>query len=325
MGNDSPLAVLSDRPQNLFSYFKQLFAQVSNPPLDAIREELVTQMAAPAGRRQNLLDESPEHCRLLRLDRPVLRNADLARIREADHPAIKVRTISTLFRVADGAAGMKSALDRIRRQASAAVEDGCSLLLLSDRGLDSEHSFIPSLLATGAVHHHMIRERSRNLADIIVESGEPREMHHFACLYGYGANAVNPYLAFETLAGERQRPSAEQPAASQEEVERNYCYAVEKGVLKTMSKLGISTLQGYLGAQALEALGLSQDLVDEFFTWTASRIGGIGLEEIAVDQIANHSRAYPAARIPANLQLDIGGFYLWRRVPATATCGIPRP
>ncbi len=312
MGNDSPLAVLSDRPQPLFNYFKQLFAQVSNPPLDAIREQLVTQMSVSAGRRQNLLDESPEHCRLLRIDSPTLRNADLARIREADHPAIKIRTISTLFPAAEGATGMKDALGRIRRQASEAVADGCTILALSDRGVDSENSFVPSLLATGAVHHHLIRERTRSLADIIVESGEPREVHHFACLFGYGANAVNPYLAFETLAGIRAQPTAEQPVPEQEEAEKNYCYAVEKGVLKTMSKMGISTLQGYLGAQVLEALGLSQELVDEFFTWTASRIGGIGVDEIAADQLLNHSRAYPAAKIPANLQLEIGGFYLWR-------------
>ena len=312
MGNDSPLAVLSDRPQPLFNYFRQLFAQVSNPPLDAIREELVTQLSVPAGRRPNLFNESPEHCRLLRIDHPVLRNSDLARIRAADHPAIKVRTISTLFPVAEGEAGMKNALDRIRRQADEAATDGCTLIVLSDRGLDSEHSFVPALLATGAVHHHMIRERSRDLADIMVESGEPREVHHIACLFGYGASAVNPYLAFETLAGTRELPSAEEIMPDQEEAERNFCYAVEKGLLKTMSKMGISTLQGYLGAQVFEALGLSQELVDEYFTWTASRIGGIGLEEIVADQLANHGRAYPEARIPANLQLEIGGFYLWR-------------
>ncbi len=312
MGNDSPLAVLSDRPQPLYNYFRQLFAQVSNPPLDAIREELVTQLSVPAGRRPNLFDESPEHCRLLRIDHPVLRNSDLARIRAADHPAIKVRTISTLFPVAEGAVGMQNALDRIRRQADDAAAEGCTLLVLSDRGVDSEHSFVPALLATGAVHHHMIRERSRDLADIIVESGEPREVHHIACLFGYGASAVNPYLAFESLAGIRELPAVEENMPDQDEAERNFCYAVEKGLLKTMSKMGISTLQGYLGAQVFEALGLSQDLIDEYFTWTASRIDGIGVEEIAADQLTNHSRAYPEARIPANLQLEIGGFYLWR-------------
>ncbi|MEX0762370.1 MAG: glutamate synthase large subunit [Dehalococcoidia bacterium] len=312
MGNDTPLAVLSDRPQSMFTYFKQLFAQVSNPPLDAMREELVTQMAVPVGRRANLFDETPTNCQLLRLDQPVLRNGDLARIKAADTPAVRAKTISTLFPVAEGADGMQRALDRIRDEANQAAEEGYTLLVLSDRGVDSEHTYVPCLLAVGAVHHHMIRTRTRTMADIVVESGEPREVHHFATLFGYGASAINPYLALESLAGLRQLPNEDLEIPEQNEAEYNYCKAVVKGVLKVMSKMGISTLQGYLGAQQFEALGLSQDLVDEYFTWTASRISGVSIEEIAGDIIANHSRAFPEADIPANLTLDLGGLYLWR-------------
>ena len=312
MGNDAPLAVLSDKPQSLFAYFKQDFAQVSNPPLDAIREELVTQMAVPVGRRPNLFNETEEHARLLRIDHPILRNSDLAQIKDASNPGLRAITISTLFSVADGAQGLKSALDRIRCEASDAIESGYSVLILSDRGVDSENSFIPSLLATAAVHHHLIREKTRTQADIIVESGEPREVHHFALLYGYGASGINPYLAFESLASIRESVASDGTMPGQDIAEEHYRKASEEGVLKTMSKMGISTLQGYLGAQIFEALGLSQDLIDEYFTWTNSRIGGIGLDEIAADVIANHARAYPQHEIPSNLRLDLGGYYMWR-------------
>jgi glutamate synthase domain-containing protein 2/glutamate synthase domain-containing protein 1/glutamate synthase domain-containing protein 3 len=314
MGHDAPLAALSDRPQNLFAYFKQLFAQVSNPPLDAIREELVTQMAVPVGRRGGLFDETPEHCRMLRIDHPILRNEDLARIKAADIPGARTTVISTLFPVRQGAAGMRRALDRIRSEAFAAAREGSSIVVLSDRGVDAENAFVPSLLATGAVHHRLIRQQTRTQLDIVVESGEPREVHHFACLFSYGASAVNPYLALETLAGIREAPAAlnEPGIPEQTKAEHNYCKAVEKGVLKVMSKMGISTLQGYVGAQIFEALGLDQQFVDENFTWTASRIGGIGADEVCEDVLANHARAYPEMDIPANLTLDLGGLYLWR-------------
>ena len=313
MGNDTPLAVLSDRPQSLFTYFRQLFAQVSNPPLDAIREELVTQMSVPAGRRGGLFQETPEHARLLRIDRPVLLNSDLAKIKALDLPGLRTTTISTLFPVADGAAGLQKAMDRIRAEADRAVADGYSLIVLSDRGVDAEHAYVPALLAVGGVHHHLIREKTRTQLDIIVESGEPRENHHFATLHGYGASAVNPYLAFETLAGLRQRDYAgERALPDQETVEHNFAKAIEKGVLKVMSKMGISTLQGYLGAQIFESLGLSQELVDEYFTWTPTRIEGIGLDEIAGDLLDNHARAYPESTLPGRLALEIGGLYLWR-------------
>ena len=312
MGNDAPLAVLSDKPQNLFAYFKQDFAQVSNPPLDAIREALVTQVAVPAGRRPNLFDETPEHARLLRIDHPILRNSELARIKASTKPGVKSITISTLFPVADGSEGLERALNRIRSEASDAIADGYTIIVLSDRGIDAENTFIPSLLATASVHHHLIREKTRTQADIIIESGEPREVHHFALLYGYGASAINPYLAFETLASIRESAFSDGEMPEQDKAEENYRKASEEGVLKTMSKMGISTLQGYLGAQIFEALGLSQELIDDHFTWTNSRIGGIGIEEIADDVIANHARAYPHYDIPSNLRLDLGGYYMWR-------------
>ena len=312
MGSDVPLAVLSDKPQNLFAYFKQAFAQVSNPPLDAIREQLVTQRAVPAGRRTNIFETTPLHCRTLRIDHPVLRNAELAKIKSSNAPGVKARTISTLFPVAGGTGALDAALDRIRDEASQAIEDGYTLLVLSDRGVDSENAYIPSLLATGAVHHHLIRERNRAQADIIIESGEPREVHHFATLFGYGASAINPYLALETIAGLRLHPTAEERIPLEEKAEENYREAVEEGVVKTMAKMGISTLQGYIGAQIFEALGLSQELIDEFFTWTVSRISGIGTREVALDILANHSHAYSPDNIPSNLMLDLGGLYLWR-------------
>ena len=312
MGDDAPLAVLSDRPQSLFSYFKQAFAQVSNPPLDAIREKLVTQFAVPAGRRLNIFETTPLHCRTLRIDHPILRNDDLAKIKASDKPGVKAKTISTCFKAATGSTGLNDALKRIRDEASQAIEDGYTLLILSDREVNQDNAYIPSLLATGAVHHHLIRERNRAQADIIIESGEPREVHHFATLFGYGASAINPYLAFETIAGLQLSPTAEEKIPPQEQAEENFCRAVEEGVVKTMAKMGISTLQGYIGAQVFEALGLSQALIDEYFTWTVSRISGIGTGEIAFDILANHSRAYSPDNIPSNLKLDLGGLYLWR-------------
>ena len=312
MGDDAPLAVLSDRPQSLFSYFKQAFAQVSNPPLDAIREKLVTQFAVPAGRRLNIFETTPLHCRTLRIDHPILRNDDLAKIKASDKAGVKAKTISTCFKAATGSTGLNDALKRIRDEASQAIEDGYTLLILSDREVNQDNAYIPSLLATGAVHHHLIRERNRAQADIIIESGEPREVHHFATLFGYGASAINPYLAFETIAGLQLSPTAEEKIPPQEEAEENFCHAVEEGVVKTMAKMGISTLQGYIGAQVFEALGLSQALIDEYFTWTVSRISGIGTGEIAFDILANHSRAYSPDNIPSNLKLDLGGLYLWR-------------
>jgi glutamate synthase domain-containing protein 2/glutamate synthase domain-containing protein 1/glutamate synthase domain-containing protein 3 len=312
MGNDSPLAVLSDRPLPLSNYFKQLFAQVSNPPLDAIREELVTQVSVTLGAHRNVFEETPAHCRLLRVDHPILTNGELARIRDLRLDGLRSKTISTLFPVAAGAAGLREALDRIRREASEAVAEGCAILLLSDRGVDAERAPIPSVLATAGVHHHLIREGARLHVGLVVESGDPREIHHFALLFGYGAGAVNPYLAIETRAGMARPTDGNGSAVDPAKAEKNYIKSVQKGVVKVMSKMGISTLQSYTGAQIFEALGLSQSLVDEFFTWTNTRIQGIGLDEIAEDVLTNHRRAYPPMKMPADLALDIGGLYLWR-------------
>jgi len=313
MGNDAALAVLSDRPQNLFAYFKQLFAQVSNPPLDYVREALVTQLAMPVGTRRNLFSETLEHARVLRIDHPILRNEDMEILKRLSLPGLSSRVISTIFPVAEGSAGLQKALNRIREEADAAVAAGCAIIVLTDRGVDAEHTHLPSLLAVGGLHHHLIRERTRTHIDIVVESGEPREVHHFATLFGYGASAVNPYLAFETLAGLSEGQRATDDGALHHKTKQyNYIKAIEKGVLKVMSKMGISTLQGYQGAQVFEAVGLSQSLVDEFFTWTPTRIGGIGLDEIAVDLLENHQRAYPKQPLSDRLPLDVGGLYQWR-------------
>ena len=313
MGNDAPLAVLSDRPQNLFGYFKQKFAQVSNPPLDPIREKLVTQMAVPIGRRPNFFTESPEHANLLWLHNPVLLNEEIAQIKNANTSFIKPKVISTLFPASEGKEGFTTTIKRIQKEATDAIRDGYTILVLSDIGVDGDNAFIPSLLATSAVHHHLIKEQTRTQADLIIESGEPREVHHFATLFGYGASAINPYLAFETISGIRENEyKNETQIPPQKIAENNFRNAIESGVLKTMSKMGISTLQGYIGAQIFEALGLSEKLIETFFRWTESRIGGIGIEEICEDVLSNHSRSLEIENMPSNLRLDLGGLYLWR-------------
>ncbi len=313
MGSDTPLAVLSDRPQNLFTYFKQQFAQVSNPPLDKDFEKVVTQMSMTIGRQGNLFDESPEHCRQLRVEHPVLTNSELAKIKMLDQPGIKSRTVSTLWTVADGADGLRRALDRVRDEAAAAVEDGYEIIVLSDRGVDSENAPISSILATGAVHHHLIREGLRLRVGLVVESGDPREVHHFAVLFGYGANAVNPYLTFETISDMlRSWREVEDDVIDDATAEQNFVDGIEKGVLNVMAKMGVSTLQSYHGAQVFEGLGLSQAFVDEFFTWTPTKIEGIGIDEVAQDCMTSHQRAFPDTELAAEMPLDIGGFYHWR-------------
>ncbi|HVN28837.1 MAG TPA: glutamate synthase large subunit, partial [Candidatus Binataceae bacterium] len=310
MGTDTPLAVLSDRPQPLFNYFKQLFAQVTNPPIDPIREEMVTSAETSLGAEQNLFEESPVHCRQLQVKRPVLTNAELEKIRRLDKPGLRAKTISTLYAVNDNAAGLKDSLDSICREASQAIEQGYSILILSDRGVDASRAAIPSLLACSAVHHHLIREGSRTRCGIVVESGEPREAMHFCLLVGYGAAAVNPYLAFSTMA-EMVRDGRLHELDPDDGV-HNIVKAVTKSMIKVASKMGISTLQSYHGAQIFEAIGLSRELVDSYFTWTSSRVGGVGLEEIARETAARHQHAF---QIAANLdgELDVGGNYQWRR------------
>ena len=307
-----PWPYLSDRPQLLFTYFKQLFAQVSNPPLDAIREELVTSLSINLGAQRNLFEETPLHARQLRLPSPVLTERDLEKIKAVDRPGIKAATLSLLFPADEGPGAMDRAMDALRRGASEAIEAGCTILVLSDRGVGPHHAAIPSLLATAGVHHHLIREGERTKVGIVVESAEPREVAHLALLIGYGAGAVCPYLTLETLEHMRRQglfPEGMDAA----EAEYNYIKATSKGLLKVISKMGISTIHSYHGAQIFEAVGLSQRLVNEYFTWTASRIGGIDTDAIEADVLARHARAFPKVAIDAALDLDPGGFYYWRR------------
>ena len=311
MGNDTPLAVLSDKSPLLFNYFKQLFAQVTNPPLDAIREELVTSADSFIGVELNLFDETPEHCRGLKLKEPVVTIEELAKIQNMDSGSIRSATLSTLFEVDAGPTALEDALSVLCQEAAKAVANGLSILILSDRGVDSRHAPIPSLLATAAVHHHLIREGTRTKVGLVIESGEPREVAHFALLIGYGAGAISPYLAFETLEDMKTRgvlPNGPGPNV----VEKNYIKAVHKGVVKVMSKMGISTIQSYRGAQIFEAVGLGQELIDRYFTGTASRLGGVGLDIIQGETLNRHRAAYPPAPVAANLDLEAGGHYQWR-------------
>jgi len=312
MGNDTPLAVLSNRPQLLYNYFKQLFAQVTNPPLDGIREEIITSLITTIGSEGNLLTETAEQCRLLRLDQPILNNTQLEQIRQLDLPRLKSRTLSTLFPRSEGAPGLRRRMDELRREASQAIAEGVTILILSDRGVNADLVPIPALLATSGVHHHLVREETRTHCGLVVETGEAREVHHFALLTGYGAGAVNPYLAFSTL----QQMLAEGYIAdsySYEKLEKNYIKAISKGLLKVMSKMGISTQHSYRGAQIFEAIGLNSDLVQEFFTRTPSRVQGVGLDTIAEESLNRHEHAYPRTEVPQTLGLDVGGQYQWRR------------
>ena len=321
MGNDTPLACLSDQPQLLYAYFKQLFAQVTNPPLDAIREELVTSLYTYLGREGNLLDETPQHAHLIKLKQPILSNVDLEKLRHVAVGALRSATLPMLFHVADGPSGLEKALEELCRSAAAAVREGASVLVLSDRGVDRDHAPIPSLLATSAVHHHLIREGTRNQCGLVIETGEAREAHHFCLLIGFGAGAINPYVAFETLADLHQEglfPREYKDATGHTKeftlatAEKNYIKAANKAILKVASKMGISTVQSYRGAQIFEAIGLSKSFIDRYFTHTASRIGGVGIEIIAQESLARHLRAYPPIKASGDV-LENGGFYQWRR------------
>ena len=254
MGADTPLACLSDKPQPLFNYFKQLFAQVTNPPIDPIREEMVMSLTSYIGTERNILDETPQHCHTLKLPHPILTNRDLEKLRRVSQGDFLATTLPMLFAVEDGAKGLERALDQLCRRASLAIQSGYTLLILSDRGLDHDYAPIPSLLALTAVHNHLVREETRTQVALIIESGEPREVMHFALLIGYGASAVNPYLALETAAGRAGAGTG----VDAENAVANYIKAINKGLLKTFSKMGISTLQSYRGAQVFEAIGLNQ-------------------------------------------------------------------
>src|SRR5262245_4352017 len=310
MGTDTPLAVLSDKPQILFNYFKQLFAQVTNPPIDPIREELVMSVETTIGPEQNLFDETPLHCAQLHLKSPTLTNEELAQVKALDSGTLRALTLPIVFPAGSGGAGLRAALERLCESAADAVARGYTLLVLSDRAVDAARVPMPSLLATAAVHHHLIREGSRARCGIVVESGEPREVQHFCLLLGYGAGAVNPYLAYETLRDMVAEHVLRDVDA--DDAVKNFRKAVDKGVLKVMTKMGISTLHSYRGAQIFEAIGLNREVIDRYFTWTASRIEGIGLEVLAAEAQERHDHAYKVS--PAlDGDLWVGGHYQWRR------------
>ncbi|MBM4127325.1 MAG: glutamate synthase large subunit [Nitrospira sp.] len=303
MGTDTPLAVLSDRPQLLFKYFKQLFAQVTNPPIDPIREELVMSLTTSIGPKPNLMDENPEACRRIRVKQPILTNADLQKIRELADPHFKSKTLTMLYRVAEGPEGLGAAVDDLCRQASQAIKEGYKFLILSDRGVNEDWAPIPSLLGVAAVHHHLVRECTRTEVGLTVETGEPRDVHHFACLIGYGAGTVNPYLVFESLV-DMERDGYLPEGLDAQTAEGKFIKAINKGLLKVFSKMGISTVQSYCGAQIFEAIGLNRELIDRYFTGTASRVEGIGIREIGEETLRRHQLAYEPAPIR---QLEFGG------------------
>ncbi|MDP4250159.1 MAG: glutamate synthase large subunit [Bacteroidota bacterium] len=311
MGTDIPLAVLSDEPQHLSSYFKQLFAQVTNPPIDPIRERLVMSLTTFAGNNGNLLVEDPLACHSVALKHPVLSNHELEKIRSIDTGVFQAKTLQTYFR-ADGKPGsLQAGVERLCRYAVDAVLDGFEVLVLSDRAIDSEHAPIPSLLATAAVHHHLIRKGYRGQVGIIVEAGDVWEVHHFACLIGFGATAINPYLAFATIRDAKNTGKLQSPL-DPEQLKKNYIKAVNEGLLKVFSKMGISTLQSYQGAQIFEIIGLNHSVVDKYFTGATSRIEGMGLDEIARETLSKHLFAFSRKDIPID-RLPSGGVYQWKR------------
>lgn len=311
MGNDTPLAVLSKQAQHLSSYFKQLFAQVTNPPIDPIRERLVMSLASHVGGSLNLLEESPEHCITLELPTPVLSNTELEKIRYIDHRHLQTKTVYTYFK-ADGKPGsLQKGLDRVCQYVTDAIEDGFTIVILSDRSFDSGHTQIPSLLAVAAVHHDLIRKGLRGKIGLLVEAGEVWETHHFATLIGYGASGVNPYLVFQTI-HDMKKQNLLPEDLTEEKAIYNYKKAVAGELLKVMSKMGISTLQSYHGAQIFEALGIHKDVIDRYFTGTVSRIGGLTLDDIAREAIAKHQLAFPKVNngLP---RLAVGGVYQWKQ------------
>ncbi|HJV64308.1 MAG TPA: glutamate synthase large subunit [Geomonas sp.] len=310
MGTDTPLAVLSEKPQLLYSYFKQLFAQVTNPPIDPIREEIITATSVRVGSESNLLKPSSTSARVIRLEHPILTNEELEKLRDLNQPGFKATTLSLLFKAADGAQGLEKALDSLFSTAIHQVETGTTVLILSDRGVNEEYAAIPALLAVAGLHHHLIRTAARTHVSLILESGEPREVHHFAVLLGYGVTAINPYLAFETI--DDMIAQGMLTGIDHKKGVKNFLKASVKGIVKTMAKMGISTIQSYRGAQICEAVGLHQSVIDKYFTWTPSRIGGIDLHGIASELLVRHRKAYPQ-RVAVEPTLDPGGQYQWRK------------
>ena len=310
MGTDTPLAVLSDKPQLLYNYFKQLFAQVTNPPIDPIREELITSTTLTIGAEGNLIDPQPESCRQLRLATPILSNAEMRKLRQIDRPGIQVVTLPIVFTPKAGKAGLEQALEELYQAADQAIQRGATILVLSDKGVDQTHAPIPALLASSGLHHHLIRTGARTRVGLVLESGEPREVHHFCLLLGYGIQAFNPYMVYECLSdmiGEGMLTDI-----SYDKAVAGYKKAVVKGVVKVMSKMGISTIKSYCGAQIFEAVGLGQELVDTYFTWTPSRVGGIGLDAVAEEALRQHDKAFPAIPVD-NRTLEVHGQYQYRK------------
>jgi glutamate synthase (ferredoxin) len=336
MGTDTPLAVLSNQPQLLYNYFKQLFAQVTNPPIDPIREEIITSTETMIGSEGNLLQPVPESCRMIKLEHPILTNEELEKLRHVNRPGFKAVTLPILFKsscdapVADrggdasspndasttpvrdegvAATRLETALEKLFAAADRAIAGGVNIIILSDRGLDAENAPIPALLALSGLHHHLIRQGTRTRVGLVLESGEPREVHHFALLIGYGCSAINPYLAFESL--DDMIREGLLPGLDRQTAIENYIKASVKGVVKTMAKMGISTIQSYRGAQIFEAIGLNHGVIDKYFTWTVSRLEGVGLDVLAEEALARHRRAF-AERPVDNVALDTGGQYQWR-------------
>ncbi|MDJ0590823.1 MAG: glutamate synthase large subunit [Pleurocapsa sp. MO_226.B13] len=309
MGSDTPLAVLSDRPKLLYDYFQQLFAQVTNPPIDSIREEIVTSPVTTIGAERNLLDPQPESCHLIKLNKPVISNAELAKLKNLDGDFQSI-TLPILFNPKEGVQGLEAAIKDICNEADEAIVNGISIIILSDRGINKDNAPIPALLAVSGLHHHLIRHGTRTRVGIVLESGEPREVHHYAVLLGYGCGAINPYLAFATL--EDMISDGILADVDYQTACKNYIKAVTKGTIKIASKIGISTLQSYRGAQIFEAIGLNHSVIDRYFTWTASRIEGADLEAIAKETILRHAHAFPDREVNGHT-LDVGGEYQWRK------------
>ncbi len=310
MGNDAALAVLSNRPQLLYNYFKQLFAQVTNPPLDPLKEEIITSSETTIGTERNLLVPEPESCRQIRLDTPVISDEELEQLRQVDQPGFKSVTLPILFNVADGEGGLEKAMDGLFEAADRAIEDGYTIIILSDRGVDEESAPIPALLAVAGLHHHLIRCGTRTKVGIALESGEPREVHHFCLLTGYGVQAVNPYMAFESLAD--MIAEGQLTDIGYQDAVKGYIKSATKGVVKVMAKMGISTIKSYRGAQIFEAIGIKQEVVDRYFTWTETRVEGVGLDVIAREALMRHRAAFPEIPVD-NRTLDVGGHFQWRQ------------
>ena len=312
MGSDTPIAVLSERPQLIYNYFKQLFAQVTNPPLDGIREEMITDISLTLGEDHNIFDFTELHCRKLKIQNPVISKEDLDKIKNYDaSPDYKVVSVPILFEVNKGLNGLEDALESILNQASKAVDEKANIIILSDRNVSKEMAPIPALLATSYVNSGLQRLGKRSKLSVIVESAEPREVHHFCLLFGFGASAVNPYLVNEIIAEQIEEHDITE--FSFEDAVKNYNKAIGKGILKVMNKIGISTLNSYRGSQLFECIGINTKVVDKYFPNTPTRIQGIGLYEIEKEIAKRHQKAFAEKEIAADLDLEVGGEYRWRR------------